>query len=181
MNTWNKQHFMVWGNLLGCTCKLHPQNGPLNQCCWIYIVFANFFLSLIWHELVEYFYRGFRWIITKQNFFNLRLSTANCCNEKSLKNQLNFWWELGMNPYEFYFKFFILDSTCNSGEKYLKFSPPFSVKNVWKTKDIFHCKLCWNMKPQYITNSTWAEYSSTLFSSLCLPIAYWYLTNHLSE
>jgi hypothetical protein len=29
------------------------------------------------------------------------------------------------------------------GEKYLNFSPLFSVKNVWKTNNIFHYKLCW--------------------------------------
>jgi hypothetical protein len=41
---------------------IHPQSGPLNQCRWIYIIFANFFLLLIWHELAEYFYLGFMWI-----------------------------------------------------------------------------------------------------------------------
>ena len=41
---------------------IYPQNGPLKQCHRTYNIFESSFLSLIPHELAEYFYVGFRWI-----------------------------------------------------------------------------------------------------------------------
>ena len=68
-------------------------------------------------------------------------------SEKSVKECMNYWYYSCKKSHKFYFKFFTLILTQKSTEKVHEIFKSFSVKNVWKIKEVFHQFFHWkNLK-----------------------------------
>jgi hypothetical protein len=82
------------------------------------------------------------------------------------------WWKIQIffNSFELPFEFFTSDS--QNSENVLSFSLPFLVKNVWKTNNVFHHKLCWKICSQPVTRTYFQNMSRIISPDLRNPTLY---------